>query len=121
MVRTGSTLPTHNQERVDAWVRSKLQEFEVNFIDRLRQARAEAQAKHAAAVHQVILIDQPTPPPPAHYIIVSNSDPKKRYNVVLYPTRGECECMGYKYRRNCSHIEEARALHESGIGGIYDE
>ena len=43
--------------------------------------------------------------------IPSKSDPNKTYRVTEY-TNGmwECECKGFEFRRNCSHIKKAKEL-----------
>jgi len=43
--------------------------------------------------------------------IPSKSDPNKTYQVTQHiDGTWECECKGYEFRRNCSHIEKAKGM-----------
>jgi len=41
--------------------------------------------------------------------VASKSDPNKKYKVTIFnKNQVVCECKGYQFRRNCSHVEQIK-------------
>jgi ribosomal protein L9 len=39
--------------------------------------------------------------------VVSNSDPNKKYHLTIYADgKIECDCKGFQFRRDCSHVKK---------------
>lgn len=46
--------------------------------------------------------------------VVSNTDKSKKYIVTLKDGKYSCDCVGYGFRRKCSHIEKVKKIKEKG-------
>jgi hypothetical protein len=51
-----------------------------------------------------------------HWFVPSNSHPKRYYDVEYSKETGwKCECPGFFFRTNCTHIDSVRKILQSRI------
>lgn len=106
-----------SMERTNEFVKCTVERWNA---DNLHRAAAPAQAAFVSGLPHPMQV-------PAFYKIPSARDARKLHTVIIYPptpadgtrpSRAECDCPGYRFRRNCAHTDAARTLHDSGLGGL---